>query len=129
MRTFLRILLAMCLVAVPVGRSVAQSPSSGTVWVAVRVADKGPGQPGAEYCGTVDWKSVGALLAMPNPSGFLELNHAFWLINGKIIPLSDAGVSGINYGYENTVYLRIDTVYRIIRLRDSFVKEHALVAK
>ncbi len=94
----------------------AQSGTSGTVWVAIRAADKGPGQPTAEYCGTVDWKVVSALLAAPNPTGFVQLDHAFWVVNGKVVPLSNASVDNVNYGYDNVVYLRIDAVYRVIRV-------------
>ena len=133
MKYILSFLLAGCMAVVFCFDAAGQSPSgaSGTqsqaaVWVAIRAADKGPGQPTAEYCGTVDWKAVSALLAMPNPTGFVELNHAFWMVNGKVVPLSNASVDSVNYGYDNVVYLRIDSIYRVIRLNEAFVKEHGL---
>jgi hypothetical protein len=78
----------------------------------------------------VEKKVFQAMLASPNPTGFLKLNHVAWLANGKITPLADPGnSSGANFGYGDVMYFRIDTIFRIVSLNDAFVKEYFLKPK
>jgi hypothetical protein len=105
-------------------------PVPDEVWVAIRVIDKGPAQLGSEYYGSVEKKVFQAMLASTNPTGFLKLNHVAWLSNGKIVPLADPSNSGgANFGYGDVVYFRIDTIFRIVSLNDTFVKENFLKSK
>jgi hypothetical protein len=105
------------------GQSIGGADSTADqVWVAVRAADKGPGQVDSEYYGSVDRKAFAAMTNLSAPAGFLKVSHAAWLINGKLIPLSSASYNGVLYGYKDVVYLRMDTIFRIVELNEALAK-------
>lgn len=125
-RTLFICLLGVLLLHAPVTRG---ETASGEVWVAIRVADRGTGQSGAEYYGSVDRKDLLAAVSAPVAGSFLKLSHASWLLNGKLSLLSDASYNGVNFDYGNVVYFRVDTILRIVELSDSFAKDHAPKSK
>jgi len=99
------------------------------VWVAIRVVDRGVGQPADEYYGTIDKKIFVGMLNTTVPSGFLELEHVAWMENGQIVGISQSKADGMVYGYGDIAYFRVETVLGIIVLDDDFVKEHLLEHK
>ena len=104
-------------------RSFAES-ASDEVWITVRVADKGVGAGVSEYYGTVNKKGFADMVNAATPKGFLRLSHAAWMGSGGIVRLRDAKENGNAYGYSDVMYLRADTVLRMIKMDESFAKEH-----
>ncbi len=121
------ILLTSCLViSVGVIAWLLQESSEekGDVFIAVRVADRGAGQPDEEYYGEIEKRALLDLRHADTATRFIRLTNAYWLINGKQVPISEANANGIKYGYANTVYLRLASVYRIIELQPLVQQPH-----
>jgi hypothetical protein len=108
--------------------SFAQEPSD-EVWVSIAATLKGIAMPPIEYYGTLNRKVFEETLARTIPSGFLKLRHAAWMEGGRLHRLSEATQDGATYGYSDVLYLRVETVTRIIELDPSFVKQHLLQTK
>lgn len=104
------------------GQSQSQMPTSDQVAIAVRFTDQGPGQAVEEYYGIVEKKDLAALLSGPAPGSFLKLNNVIVLTGTDFLPLSDAGTDVTKYGYGTSLYVREDTIFRIVELDDAFVK-------
>jgi hypothetical protein len=111
------------------GLSCWAQAAADDVWVAIRVVDNGVAQPTTEYYGTIDEKTLASLSNLPVGIGFLKLQHVSWMDNGQIVAISRAKPDGIDYGYGDVAYFRIDTMLRIIVLDDTFVKQHSLEPK
>jgi hypothetical protein len=54
----------------------------------------------------------------------LKLNHVEVITDGKLVPLSEANYQGTPFGYGGTIYIRIDTIFRIVELDDTYVKQN-----
>jgi hypothetical protein len=104
------------------------APNPDEVWVAIRVLEKGAIQPAGEYYGALDKKVFEETLERTMPSGFLKLRHVAWLENGHIIRLAEPA-GGVDYGYGDAMYIRVESVLRIIELDEKFVKERLIRSK
>jgi hypothetical protein len=104
------------------------APNPDEVWVAIRVLEKGAIQPAGEYYGALDKKVFEETLERTMPSGFLKLRHVAWLENGRIVRLAEP-TGGVEYGYGDVMYIRVESVLRIIELDEKFVKERLIRSK
>ena len=133
MKHFLLLFLVLfALTLFPIANAVAAPDAASgqdLVWVAIRASDKGLNQPGLEYYGSVERKAFNTAVTSPVPTGFLKLTHASWLSDGKLVAVSESSYNGNSYGYKDVVYIRMDTIFRIIELSDEFTKTHFPPAK
>ena len=106
----------------------AEAPSD-EIWVAIDATIKGPATAAVEYYGTLNKKVLEGTLTKTTPSSFLKLSHAGWMEGGKMQWLPEATQSGTTCGYSDVMYLRIETVTRIVELDKNFVKNHLLQIK
>ena len=108
--------------------SCGEEPSD-EIWVSIAANIKGVGMPMSEYYGALDRKVFEETLTRTLPSGFLKLRHVAWLEGEKIHWLSESTQDGSIYGYSDVLYLRVETVTRIVELDKTFVKQHMLQKK
>lgn len=94
-------------------------------WIAIRFAHQGVGQANGEYYGKVEKKAFDSMLSATAPTGFLKLNNVAWMDDyGKIIPLPETTGTYAKYGYGCIMYLRTETIARIIVLDEKFVQQN-----
>jgi len=103
--------------------SYSQTPPDDA-FVAIRFSDGADAQAIEEYYGSVDRKALAALQGNVTPNAFLKLNHVEVITDGKLVPLSEANYQGTPFGYGGTIYIRIDTIFRIVELDDTYVKQN-----
>jgi|SRR5882724_3674481 len=102
---------------------------SGEIWVSLDAAIKGVGQPTVNYYGALDRKVFEETLARTVPSGFIKLTHAGWMEGGKIHWLADLTQDGEPVGFSDVVYIRVESITRIVELDPKYVKKHLLDGK
>jgi hypothetical protein len=131
MKTCHRILLlALLLMALPLSHIPAQPPASqDEVWIQIRFLDKGAAQPVTEYYGLIRKDDFAAMRASEKPNEFLRVSHVAWMENGTMFQLSDTNANGAKFGFKNVMYVRADTILRIIELDDTFVTQRLLPLK
>jgi hypothetical protein len=108
--------------------SSAKEPSD-EIWVSLDATIKGVGLPTVNYYGALNRKVFEETLARTVPSGFLKLTHVGWMEGGKIHWLSELTQDGAPVGFSDVVYLRVETVTRIVELDEKFVKRYLLQTK
>jgi hypothetical protein len=118
------LLCFLCLVTMTCGSASFADEGADEVWVEIRVADRGLGQGLINYYGSMDRKEFVGMMNTTVLAGFVKLNHVAWREKGNILSLSQQNGDGLNYGYSDVAYFRVETIYRIVTLTDAFVKEH-----
>jgi hypothetical protein len=115
-------LLVLCICILGANRSYGDNfLPNPDVWVAVRFLDQGPGQPVDEYYGTVPMMTLNAV-GSSGSTGFLKLSHVSVMTGGNLAPLSQVSADGSSLGYGDTMYIRVDTIFRIVEVDPGFVK-------
>lgn len=108
--------------------SSAEEPSE-KIWVCIDATIKGLGMPTVEYYGALDRKVFEETLTRTMPSGFLKLTHVGWMEGGKMHWIAEVTQDGNPMGFSDVLYLRVETVTRIVELDKNFVKQHVLQTK
>ena len=85
--------------------------------------------PTVNYYGALNRKIFEETLARTMPSGFLKLTHVCWMEGGKVRSLAEVTQDGAPVGLSDVMYLRVETVTRIVELDNKFVKQQILQTK
>jgi len=86
------------------------------VWVALRTHDRQIGQGISEYYGRVTKPHFELLTDARAHQAFIQLDYSASMYDGKFVPMSGEEEEGKSLGYSNTIYLRSDTISRIVIL-------------
>jgi hypothetical protein len=122
------ILVSVCLLVFPAGVFCAGEPSE-EIWVSLDAAITGVGQPTINYYGALNRKVFEETLARTVPSGFIKLTHVGWMEGGKIHWLKELRQGGELVGFSDVVYIRVETITRIVELDEKFVQKFLLGRK
>jgi hypothetical protein len=128
MKYTITVFIAIGLLLCPAGLFSADEPS-GEIWVSLDATIKGVGQSTINYYGALDRKVFEATLERTVPSGFIKLTHTGWMEGGKIHWLADLTQDGEPVGFSDVVYIRVESITRIVELDKKFVKKHLLDGK
>jgi hypothetical protein len=131
MKTFHRILLlALLFMAAARWEAVAQTASGDEMWVQIRYLAWGPGKETAEYYGLIHKSDFIAVMgADQKPNLVLRVTRVSKMENGQIVPLSEENPSGAKSGLRNVMYIRADSIVRVVELDDTFVTQRLLPLK
>ncbi len=123
--------IAILLLVVCAGQGGAfAEPPSDEVWVNIRFLANGPEQPVTEYYGTIRKADLTAMLGSTGKiAGLLKVSRVAFMENGQIAELSDTLLNGSKFGFKNVMYIRADTILRIVELDDTFVTQRLLPLK
>ncbi|MFN2623810.1 MAG: hypothetical protein ABR611_13310 [Chthoniobacterales bacterium] len=128
MKYTISLLVTIGLLLCPASLFCADEPS-GEIWVSLDATIKGVGQSTINYYGALDRKVFEETLARTVPSGFIKMTHVGWIEGGKIHRLSDLTQDGEPVGFTDVVYIRVESITRIVELDKKFVKKHLLDGK
>ena len=104
------------LLSVAVHSPILAEDSEEYVWVALRTHDRGLGQGISEYYGRLAKPHFELLTDARAHQAFIQLDHAASNYDGKYVAMSTEEEEGKSLGYSNTIYLRSDTISRIVVL-------------
>lgn len=131
MKTFPSV-FAILLLLLCVSPSVAfsQTAAPDEQWVSIRYQDKGVNLPATECYGLIHKADLAAMLGSTGKiAGFIKVTRVAVMENGQIFQQSDANANGIRLGFRNVLYIRADTILRVIELDDTFVTQRLLPLK
>jgi hypothetical protein len=121
---FAMLLLALC--AIP---CLAADPQPDEVWVNIRY-QAGINLPATEYYGTIRKADLAAMLGSTGKiAGLLKITRVAYMDGGQLYPLAETLANGSKFGFKNVMYIRADTVLRVIELDDTFVTQRLLPLK
>lgn len=108
--------------------SAAEAPGDD-IWVSIDATIKGVGLPTVTYYGAINREVFEKTLERTLPSGFIRLTHVGWMEGGKVHWLAEVTDGGATVGFSDVMYLRIESVTRIVELDRNFVKQQMLRTK
>ncbi|HWB58069.1 MAG TPA: hypothetical protein VG733_01190, partial [Chthoniobacteraceae bacterium] len=98
--------------------------------VCIRYQDKGIEQAPTEVYGLIHKTDLAAMLgANGKINGFIKVSRVAVMLNGQIFQMADASDNGVKLGFRNVMYIRADTILRVVELDDTFVTQRLLPLK
>ena len=130
MKSFLHVFAIILLFASASQRHARAQPGPDEVWVSIRFQENGVEQQPAEYYGVIHKADLAAMEGNGGKiAGLLKMTRVAFMENGQVFALGDTLVNGSKFGYKNVMYIRADTILRIIELDDTFVTQRLLPLK